>query len=46
MCGVGSEGVNITNYVPLSGIYRIRDVPDVFGEIIVNPPGLLILDIN
>ncbi len=43
MCGVGNKGVNIMNYVALSGIYQIWDVAKVFCEITVNPPGLLTL---
>ena len=31
------------NYVDPSGIYPIRNVVYVFWEVIVNPPGLLIL---
>ena len=34
------------NYVDLSGIYSIRSVADVYGDKIINPPGLLILDSN
>lgn len=41
VCGVGNKGVNFMNYVHLSGIYPIRDVACVFGDVIVNPPGLL-----
>lgn len=43
MCGAGNKGINSMNYVALSGIYRIRDEAYVFGEIMANPPGLLIL---
>lgn len=46
MCGVGNNGVKITNYVDLSGIHVIRDVAYVFCEITVNPLGLLILGGN
>lgn len=46
MCSVGNNGVNIMNYVDLSGIYRIRDVVYVFCEITVNPLGLLIFGSN
>lgn len=46
VCGVGNEGVNITNYVAPSGIYPIRDVAYGFGAVIVIPPGLSILDSN
>ena len=46
MCGVGNKGVNIMNYVDLSGIYPIRDIAYVFWAIVVNPPGLLILNSN
>ena len=46
MCGVGNKGINITNYVDLSGIYPIQDVVYVFGEIIINPPGLFIFSTN
>ena len=43
MCGVGNKGVNILNYVDLSGIYQIWDVVWVFEDRIVIPPGLSIL---
>ena len=46
VCGFGNKGMNLMNYVALSGIYRIRDEAYVFGEIIVNPPGLSILSSN
>ena len=38
--------MNIMNYVDLSGIYPIRDAAYVFGETIINPPGLLFLGSN
>lgn len=31
------------DYVDFSGIYQLRSVENVYCEIIVNPPGLLIL---
>ena len=43
MCGAGNKGIKLMNYVALSCIYRIRDEAYVFGEIIVNPLGILIL---
>lgn len=38
-----NKGVNISNYVDVSGIYDIYDVAYVFCELIINPPGLWIL---
>lgn len=46
MCGVEKKGVNIRDYVSFSGIYQVRGVANVFCEIMVNPPGLLILGSN
>ena len=46
MCGIGKKGVNIVNYVSFSRIYQIRGVVTVFCDIMVNPPGLLILGSN
>lgn len=40
MCGVGSEGVKMMNYVALSGIYQKSDVAYVFCELIINAPRL------
>lgn len=46
MCGVEKKGVNIRDYVSFSGIYQVRGVANVFCEITVNPPSLLILGSN
>lgn len=46
VCGFGNKGVNIMNFVDLSGIYQVSSVAYVFCERIVIPPGVLILDSN
>lgn len=46
VCSVENKGVNIRNYVDLSGIYPIRNIAYVFWAILVNPPSLWVLDSN
>lgn len=38
MCAVGNKGINMMNYVGLSGIYQIWDVAYVLFDKIVIPP--------
>lgn len=40
MCGVSKKGVNIMDYVYLSGIYQLSDVVFVFRKGFVIPPSL------